>query len=579
MSDLNQSVENPWDIYPRPQLRRNSFFSLNGEWELSVSEEEPQKITVPFCIESKLSGIGKAVRTGAAISYKKQFTLPKGFIRGRVLLHFGAVDQIARVVLNDHFYGSHEGGYTAFAMDITEAVKRDEENTLLVFVEDYLPLHLLPTGKQKEKRGGMWYTPVTGIWQSVWIESVPEHYIGSLRIRTKGANVSVELLKGRAGTDSQEPSLLSVNGRLRYKENGQEVTVPVRSGKAEFTVKNPRFWSPEKPVLYDFTVTSGADTVQSYFALRDITVGEIGGIPRIFLNGKPYFFHGVLDQGYFDQGIYTPKTPEAYKKDLKLLKDCGFNMLRKHIKIEPELFYFFCDTMGIAVFQDMVNCGEYHFFRDTALPGLGIGTKRSDRRMNREERVRNNFKRAMTEAVYQLRNHPSIVYWTIFNEGWGQFCGSEMYDLLRELDDSRLIDTASGWFHGKDLKTDVESRHVYFRAAKPVRAEKPYVLSEFGGYTLSIEGHVFDPKKSYGYKGHHSKEELMQNLVKLFDRDVIAAIPLGLCADIYTQLSDVEDELNGLVTYDREVVKVDAEQMMEIAFRIRQKVEEIRHER
>ena len=579
MSEPKIQPENPWDLYPRPQLRRGSFFSLNGQWTLEISNEEPQEITVPFCIESKLSGVGKSVRTGAAICYKKTFTLPKGFIRGRVLLHFGAVDQIARIVLNNHFYGSHEGGYTAFTVDITEAVKRDEENSLLVFVEDYLPLHLLPSGKQKEKRGGMWYTPVTGIWQSVWIESVPEHYIGSLRIRTEGASVRVELLSGEKTRDEAGPAVLNMNGRLRYREDAQEVTVPVRAGAAEFTVKSPRFWSPEHPNLYEFTISSGADTVQSYFALRDISVGEVSGIPRILLNGKPYFFHGVLDQGYFDQGIYTPKTPECYQKDLQLLKDCGFNMLRKHIKVEPEIFYWYCDTMGIAVFQDMVNCGEYHFLRDTALPGIGIGLRRSDRRLNRTERVRENFVLAMTETVRQLQNHPSIVYWTIFNEGWGQFSGAEMYEKLRALDDTRLIDTASGWFHGKDLRTDVESRHVYFRAAKPVKADKPYVLSEFGGYTLGIEGHVFDPKRSYGYKAHHSKEELMQNLQKLFERDVIAAIPSGLCADVYTQLSDVEDELNGLVTYDREVVKVDVEAMKEISFRIRQKLEEIRHER
>ena len=582
MSDLKQIPENPWDIYPRPQLRRSSFFSLNGEWELQLGRDEALPIRVPFCIESELSGVKKTVRAGAAICYKKVFRLPEGFVKSRVLLHFGAVDQIARVVLNDRFYGSHEGGYTAFTLDVTEAVLRDGENTLLVFVEDYLPLHLLPTGKQKEKRGGMWYTPVTGIWQSVWLESVPEKYVGALRIRTEGPEVRIDLLKDQtssSGTDSEEPALLSMNGRLRYSENGQEVTVPVRSGHAEFTVKAPRFWTPEHPFLYDFTLTAGADMVHSYFALRDITIGEIGGIPRILLNQKPYFFHGVLDQGYFDKGIYTPETPETYQKDLQLLKDCGFNMLRKHIKVEPEIFYWYCDTMGIAVFQDMVNCGDYHFLRDTILPTVTGGKLRSDARRNRNDRVRANFEKAMAETVRQLQNHPSIVYWTIFNEGWGQFCASEMYEKLRALDDSRLIDTASGWFHVRDMKTDVESRHVYFRAAKPVKADKPYVLSEFGGYTLKIEGHVFDENKSYGYKGHHSKEELMQNLVKLFDRDVIAAIPEGLCADIYTQLSDVEDEVNGLVTYDREVVKVDVDVMKEISFRIRQKVEELRHER
>ncbi|MBR6322772.1 MAG: glycoside hydrolase family 2 [Lachnospiraceae bacterium] len=568
MSEPAKTNRNAWDVYPRPLLRRSSFFSLNGEWLLTLSREEPTAIQVPFCIESSLSGVEKKPATGAAISYKKSFRLPEGFVKSRVILHFGAVDQIARVVVNDRFYGSHEGGYTAFSFDITDAVHRDGENELIVFVEDYLDLHLLPTGKQKTKRGGMWYTPVTGIWQSVWIESVPEHYIGSLRISTDKSQVKIELLEALARGESGEGRLLRMNGRLKFNDGSHEVTVPVRGGQAEFAVENPRFWSPDDPFLYDFTLTAGADTVQSYFALRDISTAVIDGIPRILLNGKPTFFHGVLDQGYFEKGIYTPETPEEYQKDLQLLKDCGFNMLRKHIKVEPEIFYSYCDRMGIAVFQDMVNCGAYYFLRDTVLPTVSLGRNRSDRRLNREERVREGFIRAMEETVRQLKNHPSIVYWTIFNEGWGQFEGSEMYEKLRALDGSRLIDTASGWFHPRNLKTDVESRHVYFRAAKPVKADKPYVLSEFGGYAWKVPDHAFNLQQTYGYKGHHSKEELMKNLVKLYERDVIAAIPEGLSSAVYTQLSDVEDEVNGLITYDREVVKVDVETMREIAEKI-----------
>ncbi len=589
MSDPAKATENPWDIYPRPQLRRRSFYSLNGTWTLNTAEQDSCEIQVPFCVESRLSGVMKHPKTGASLIYRKVFRLPEDFWRGRVLLHFGAVDQIARVVVNDRFYGSHEGGYTAFTVDITPSVRRNGENELLVFVEDYLELHTLPSGKQKEKRGGMWYTPVTGIWQSVWLESVPADYIPNLRIRTAKDHVSVDIIpeagisassglqtpgihpEGSAENSAKKPSLppvLPISGHLKYHDGLQEVTVPVKRGHAEFTVKEPHFWSPEDPFLYPFTLSAGADTVESYFALRDIGIGTVNGRPRLLLNGKPYYFHGVLDQGYFDGGIYTPETPAAYEKDLELLKACGFNMLRKHIKIEPEVFYWYCDRMGFAVFQDMVNCGRYSYFRDTILPTIGIGKNRSDRRLNRSEKARSAFQTAMAASVSQLMNHPSIVYWTIFNEGWGQFEGSEMYDLLKSLDDSRVIDTASGWYHGKGLKTDVESRHVYFKAAKPVRSDKPYVLSEYGGYTLAVEGHVFDPGKSYGYKGHQTKDELMEDLSQLMERDVIAAVSEGLSADIYTQLSDVEDEVNGLVTYDREVVKVDPAQMQALAERI-----------
>ncbi len=560
-----------WDVYPRPQLKRNSFFSLNGTWSVTVGRDEAQDIQVPFCIESALSGVKKHVSTGLSVCYRKSFRLPEGFRKERVLLHFGAVDQIARVVVNDHFYGSHEGGYTAFSFDITDSVRAGKENELLVFVEDYLDLHVQPWGKQKEKRGGMWYTPVTGIWQSVWLESVPELYIRDLAIQTREDRVSIDF--SASGAPENIRKLL--NGRLQLQDGLQKVTVPIREGHAEFIVQEPHFWTPEDPFLYHFEVSIAEDQFSSYFALRDISVGECSGIPRLLLNGKPYFFHGVLDQGYFQDGIYTPETPEAYSKDLQLLKDCGFNMLRKHIKVEPEIFYYYCDSMGIAVFQDMVNCGSYHYVRDTVLPTIGVGKNRRDRHLNRNPRARAAFEKNMEATVRQLQNHPSIVYWTIFNEGWGQFEGFQMYEKLKALDDSRIIDTASGWYHGKDLKTDVESRHVYFKPAKPVKSDRPYILSEFGGYTLEVPGHLFNPQKSYGYKGHASKEALMADLQTLFERDVIAAIPLGLCADIYTQLSDIEDEINGLVTYDRAVVKVEPAVLKALSERIAEAMRDV----
>ena len=540
-----------WDVYPRPQLVRDSFFSLNGAWDFSADEGKWETITVPFPPESLLSGIHRHMGKRPRLTYKKTFTLPEGFVRDRVILHFGAVDQIATVTLNGVLLGEHHGGYAPFSFDITDYLQ--DTNTLVVAVADHLADKILPYGKQCEKRGGMWYTPVSGIWQTVWIESVPAEYVRALRVDT-GADYAVIHAEG------------VTDGTVTVTTPHGEISVPMCDGVARVDLPSPRMWSPEDPYLYEFTLQTESDTVRSYFAIRILDIRKINGISRLCLNGKPYFFHGVLDQGYFSDGIFTPASPKCYDNDILAMKNLGFNMLRKHIKIEPAYFYYACDRLGMIVFQDMVNNGDYSFLRDTALPTVGL-KKLSDRYLHRDTATRQAFMRAMEETVAQLRDHPSVCCWTIFNEGWGQFDSENMYHRLKEMDSTRFIDTASGWFHG--ATSDVESEHVYFKPVKLKPSVKPISLSEFGGYVYRVDGHVFNPDKAYGYRifGDHQKFE--DALIALYEKEVIPHIGTGLCATVYTQLSDVEDETNGLLTYDRKVCKADPARMREIAAKLK----------
>ena len=537
----------PWNVYPRPALRRDSFFCLNGEWEFYANGVTKETILVPFAPESLLSGIHRSMGKVPRLTYKKEFTLPSGFVQGRVLLHFGAVDQIAEVTLNGAELGRHIGGYTPFTFDITEHLQGT--NLLEVRVTDRLSDKLLPYGKQCQKRGGMWYTPVSGIWQTVWIESVPEHYVHALQIET-GADYAI--LTAEGVTDGE----VMLDGKV----------YPLTDGKAHIRLEAPHMWSPEDPYLYRFTLTAGEDRVDSYFALRTLETKVIDGIPRLCLNGSPYFFHGLLDQGYFSDGIFTPATAKGYENDILAMKALGFNTLRKHIKLEPQQFYYDCDRLGMIVFQDMVNNGGYSFLRDTALPTVGL-QKLCDKWLHPNKRSRKAFIETMEETVHLLQNHPSVCYWTIFNEGWGQFASAGMYERLRALDSTRFIDTTSGWFRG--APSDVESLHVYFKPFRMRTSDKPLVLSEFGGYAHKVEGHVFNRSNTYGYRFFAKQEDFANALEKLYCDEIIPAAKERLCAAIYTQVSDVEDETNGLLTYDRRFAKVDAARMTKIAEKLK----------
>lgn len=538
-------------VHPRPQLRRETWMDLNGKWDFAVQADDKtpemfdRTILVPYCPESALSGIHNHFPEGSFLFYRRYVRLPEAAAGHRILLHVGAADQALTCYVNGVEIGSHTGGYTAFTMDITRAVR--EENEILLRVRDDLTDTAFPRGKQSLTPGGMWYTPVSGIWQSVWLEWVPETYIQSLDIR---ADMTEAVL------DTGDASL---SGTVTVMAPEGNVTLPLTGGRAVFRPETPRLWSPEDPYLYEFEITTGADRVSGYFALRSWDIRNVDGIPRLCVNGKPRFFHGLLDQGYWPDGIYTPPSPDCYRQEILAMKRMGFNTLRKHIKVEPEEFYYQCDKLGMFVFQDMVSNGDYSYLKDTILPTLGFQRK-NDRRAHPDKRSRQMFLDNMKAQVLQLKNHPCIAMWTIFNEGWGQFDATAAYHTLKALDDSRFVCSCSGWFRGGE--SDVFSRHIYFGQWHHLkRTDKPLVLTEFGGICLAVDGHLYNPDKSYGYQSSKDSEDYRKKLLTLYRKHILPAIPKGLCAAIYTQVSDVEEEINGLLTYDRQVTKPDAEEM------------------
>ena len=556
---FEEDMTTDWSEYPRPQLKRDSYISLCGRWELSVvtdtKEEALGEITVPFVPESRLSGIFRSKAKNEKYIYRRTFTIDDGFNIGRILLHFGAVDQIAKVWINERAVGEHTGGYLPFTFDIGEFIKVGE-NTIRVEVVDTLDAELA-YGKQRYKRGGMWYTPISGIWQAVWLESVPEDYIKSLRITPATGCVAILSSGGRL---AKKLTLHTDEGDIEYIYEGDHFV---------FVIDSPKLWSPENPYLYYFTLTDGVDTVESYFALRTISIEKRNKKPYLCLNGEPYFFHGLLDQGYFSDGIYLPATPTGYIWDIQNMKQLGFNMLRKHIKIEPDLFYYYCDKYGMIVFQDMVNSGKYHYFIDTVLPTIGL---RRGITHSASKRRREHFENDSKQTIELLFNHPCVCYYTIFNEGWGQYDADETYQKIKSLDRTRIYDATSGWFSEKE--SDVKSEHIYFKKIK-LKADKnkPLVLSEFGGYSCKIEGHSFNLKKNYGYKTFASAEELTKGLEDLYFEQIIPQIKNGLCATVLTQVSDVEDETNGLCTYDRQIIKVDKTKMQAISQKLKEAFE------
>ena len=555
-------VSTSWESeHPRPQLRRDSFISLVGEWQLSVvdsnGEESPLgNIRVPFPPESRISGIGRLLGKGEKYVYRKTFDHIKKSNGGRTILHFDAVDQIADVSVNGHAFPSHVGGYLPFEFDVTNHLV-EGENTIEVTVTDEIDRDL-GWGKQTQKRGGMWYTPTSGIWKSVWLENVPESYIKGLKITPTTQSVTVEVTGGEQ------------NKILTYTDGDEVKKIAFVGNTVTLTPDNVRLWSPEDPYLYEFTLESGDDKIYSYFALRTVSIERVGDYSYIALNGKPYFCHGLLDQGYYSDGIYTPASPDGLIYDVKKMKELGFNMLRKHIKIEHELFYYYCDKYGMLVFQDMVNSGNYSFLVDTALPTIGLKRGITHKATPRR---RENFREDTRQTISLLYNHPSVVYYTVFNEGWGQFDADKNYMFARSLDPTRIYDATSGWFHEK--LSDVQSEHIYFRPlSMRSRPDRPLVLSEFGGYSCSVDGHVFNLEKSYGYSTCDGVEAFEEAFFKLYREQVIPQMDNGLCATVYTQVSDVEDEINGLVTYDRRVVKVNTEKMRALADELRAQFEQ-----
>lgn len=551
--ELDKSA--PLSEYPRPQFVRDSYFNLNGSWkcEFSASEALPESytydITVPFSPETPLSGVNRVLKPGEYLHYEKKFVLPDGFNRGRVFIHFGAVDQIAVVFLNGEKIGSHKGGYTPFTFELTEHII-DGENTLNVTALDYSDTNEYSRGKQKFKRGGIWYSPQSGIWQTVWLESTPETFLEKVKITPDYDNEQVRF--EFFGTDDVITSIY----------DGDELIAET----SETTVKLPDFkaWSPESPFLYNVRFKACGEVIKSYFGMRKFSVGvDKNGVKRLFLNNKPYFHNGLLDQGYYPDGYLTPPSNSAMEFDVKKVKELGYNMLRKHIKIEPLLWYHYCDVNGILVWQDMVNGGGNYGMEVSVLPFIGVvldDTKyKTFHRTDKE--ARDLYYEELKDTVDHLYNCPCIALWVPFNEGWGQFDSAKAYDMLKRLDSSRTVDSTSGW-HDQG-SSDVISKHIYFTPIKVKAGNRPYVLSEFGGYSRRIEGHTFNDKM-FGYKIYKSKESITKAYKRTFEKTIIPQIKDGLSATVYTQVTDVEDELNGLMTYDRKVMKIDEETIKEI---------------
>lgn len=570
--------------YPRPQLRRSNYTILNGYWNYNITKDSlvikpahyDGRILVPFSPESVLSEVNRQLQPGEMIWYERPLIIDRKFAGKRLILNFGAVDQTCEVFINNKKVTEHVGGYLPFSADITDYVI-EGGNLLSVRVKDISDSSgsYHSRGKQKLKRGGMFYTAQSGIWQTVWMEWVPNSYIASLTIKplVEESMVSLTICMNQSPSytnmnKAPKVGAQSKNNRSLFRvdiyDHGTRIhSFVTKNASMNIPIKNFTYWSPENPYLYDMVISTGEDTVESYFAMRSVEIKQDdNNKPRIYLNGEPYFQNGILDQGYWPDGLYTAPSDEAMIFDIEQAKSLGFNMIRKHIKIEPLRWYYHCDRIGMLVWQDMVNGGgRYNKLLVGYLPTLfpGISGLISDKwyflfgRKNAEGR--REWLAECEETVVHLYNHPSIIVWVPFNEGWGQFDANKVTSLIRSLDDSRLIDQASGWYDQKG--GDFKSIHNYFHPFKytPDKRGRSVVLSEFGGYACYISGHSYSPM-IYGYRVYINSQDLEAALQRLYQKDILKMKEEGLSAVVYTQLSDIEDEVNGLFTYDRKVCKI-----------------------
>lgn len=566
--------------YPRPQLVRDSYLNLNGRWDHAFTADEvterPSRwdgeIVVPFSPEAPLSGVNRTLQPDEALWYRRTVTLPDGFVRDRVLLHFGAVDQDCDVWIDDTSVGGHRGGYLPFALDITDALDDRAEHELVVRVRDVTDTSWRSRGKQKLDRGGIWYTPQSGIWQTVWLESVPARWVDDLVIEPHLETGEVEVCVRPGGSgDSVADIVVSAGGREVVGET-VAVGVPTRLSLGD----DVRRWSPEDPFLYDVDVRLGDDRVTGYFGMRSFGLGpDASGRTRLLLNGEPYLHAGLLDQGYWPDGLYTAPSDEALIHDVRTAKDLGFTMLRKHIKIEPLRWYHHCDRLGMLVWQDMVNGGRSYRSAVVTAPVL-LPVKLDDSRYalfgRQDADGRAEFLTELDATVTLLRSVPSVAAWVPFNEGWGQFDALAAAARVRDLDPTRPVDHVSGW-HDQG-GGDMASRHVYFRPYRLSRADvedpRAAVLSEYGGYSHRVPGHVWNDDE-FGYRKYADRGAFERAFLRLQHTRIGPAVEQGLAAFVYTQLADVEDETNGLTTYDRRVLKVDADAVRSSNRRLRQR--------
>ena len=555
--------------YPRPGMRRDSFICLNGLWECAITESAvpPEKyegsILVPFSPEAALSGVNRTLLPGQFLHYRRKLDIGQMEKGKCLILHFGAVDQSCEVYLNGIRVGDHSGGYWKFSFDITGFV-HEGENLLQVVVRDLTDKEYHSRGKQSLERGGMWYTPQSGIWQTVWMECVPERYISELKL---SPDTDAQCIQIRVMMDGGERMPVRLTVSLK------DEVIARADGMTEDTCRIPvpscRLWSPQDPILYVLTVRAGEDEVTSYFAMRKISLEkDARGIFRMFLNDRPVYQNGVLDQGYYPDGLYTAPSDEAMVNDILQMKALGYNMIRKHAKIEPDRWYYHCDRLGMLVWQDMINGGEWsRGLIETKVASLaqmaGKGQDANLRTFLRNNaKGREEFAREVRQTIRQLYNYPSIVLWVPFNEGWGQFETHRITEMVRRMDPTRLVDEASGWYDKGG--GDVYSIHNYFVPLfVSTQEDRCVAVSEFGGFSWHMPDHSW-AENEFGYRKYHSGEELTEAIVNLWKRDVLPNIEKGLSASVYTELSDVEDETNGLLTYDREILKVAPEKIAEL---------------
>ena len=568
----------PLAEYPRPAMRRDSCEILNGPWQYAITQtaEHPAawqgSILVPYSPEAPASGVGRTLQPGQWLHYHRLFAPPAGE-GGRVLLHFGAVDYACAVQVNGHLAGGHRGGYWPFTLDITDLLNGTGRNSLWVAVQDPTGHGTQARGKQTLKPGGMFYQAQSGIWQTVWLERVPDNYIQTLTVTPDydARTVTVRVHTAKPGGAVNLWAMVRAGGVTIAEDWGSDEAD--QDGEVTLNIPEEHFfpWSPDTPFLYDLTVgttqgeEAGLDTVHSYFALRKWSCApDAHGVLRFCLNDKPILLNGLLDQGYWPEGLYTPPSDAAVERELSEVKALGFNLLRKHAKIEPQRWYYHCDRLGLIVWQDIVNGGSaYNLWFVTYLTNVlqpllrrFPDGKACRRLLSRAKPAgREEYAHELADTVQALRCHPCIACWVPFNEGWGQFDAGKAVQALRALDGTRLVDEASGWFDQGG--GDVHSLHNYFYPLRIRPQKRTVALSEYGGIAWPMPGHE-PPHKTYGYGTAKDRQELTARYKKLQLKTVLPQLEKGLSALVYTQLTDVEDEVNGLFTYDRAAVKPDA---------------------
>ena len=568
----------PLAEYPRPAMRRDSCEILNGPWQYAITQtaEYPAawqgSILVPYSPEAPASGVNRTLQPGQWLHYHRFFAPPTG-TGGRVLLHFGAVDYACAVQVNGHLAGGHRGGYWPFTLDITDLLNGTDRNSLWVAVQDPTGHGTQARGKQTLKPGGMFYPAQSGIWQTVWLERVPDNYIQTLTVTPDydARTVTVRVHTAKPGGAVNLWAMVRAGGVTIAEDWGSDEAD--QDGEVTLNIPEEHFfpWSPDTPFLYDLTVGTNQgeeaefDTVHSYFALRKWSCApDAHGVLRFCLNDKPILLNGLLDQGYWPEGLYTPPSDAAVERELSEVKALGFNLLRKHAKIEPQRWYYHCDRLGLIVWQDIVNGGSaYNLWFVTYLTNalqpllrrFPDGKAAYSLLSRAKPAGREEYAHELADTVQALRCHPCIACWVPFNEGWGQFDAGKAVQALRTLDGTRLVDEASGWFDQGG--GDVHSLHNYFYPLRIRPQKRTVALSEYGGIAWPMPGHE-PPHKTYGYGTAKDRQELTARYKKLQLKTVLPQLEKGLSALVYTQLTDVEDEVNGLFTYDRAAVKPDA---------------------